>query len=302
VLDSLWHSLLSWYAHNRRDLPWRRTRDPYAILVSEAMLQQTGVERVIAKYHAFLDSLPTLSSLAEAATADVIRLWSGLGYNRRAVWLQRAARVAIERWGRLPPSVEDLLSLPGIGAYTARAVACFAFGAQVAICDTNVRRVLSRLLRAADTRPAAETEMLALAQSLLPPGRAYDWNQALMDLGATICTHSAPRCPLCPVRTLCKAFPMTGTAGRSPAPVVGETRPRWKEAPFAGSRRYYRGRIVEALRRLRPGEGMIISELGAQLKPGFADGDVPWLIGLLLELAADGLVQMPREGAVRLPQ
>lgn len=288
--ETLWNALLTWYAAHQRDLPWRQTRDPYAILISETMLQQTGVERVIPKYHAFLARFPSLRALTDAPAADVIRLWSGLGYNRRAVWLQRAARQALERWGGLPSRIEDLRSLPGIGLYTASAVACFAFGTQVAVNDTNVRRVLARVLLGGAA--TTDARLLALAESVLPPGRAYDWNQALMDLGATICTHDAPRCLICPLQSLCQAFALGQTRIDSALSAVGEGRPRWKEAPFAGSRRYYRGRIVEALRQLKHGDMHTLSSLGPLVKDGFSDAETLWLRGLLEELAADGLVRL----------
>lgn len=294
-------ALLDWYARQRRDLPWRGTRDPYAILVSESMLQQTGVERVIPKFAAFLERFPTLHALAAAPSGDVIRLWSGLGYNRRAVWLQQACRKAIERWGRLPQAIEDLLGLPGIGPYTARAVACFAFGQQVAVCDTNVRRVLSRFAlgeaRAARTAAAA---MQSLADRLLPVGQAYEWNQAVMELGATTCTHAVPRCPVCPLQNWCRAFPLAAQQPRKDLNALAEPRPSWKEEAFIGSRRYYRGRIVESLRRLAPGERLAFGNLGAQVKENYAESDLEWLRQLVSALAADGLAHIEGD-SVSLP-
>ena len=169
-------ALLAWYAHHARDLPWRRTEDPYAILVSEVMLQQTQVERVVPRYLAWLERWPTVTALAEASPADVIRAWQGLGYNRRGLNLHRAARAVAERgW----PS--DLTELPGVGPYTAAAVANFAFGRSVLPVDTNVRRVQERT-----------------GDSFSP--RA---GQALMDLGATICLARIPRCPECPLAEAC---------------------------------------------------------------------------------------------------
>ena len=161
--------LLAWYARSGRDLPWRRTHDPYEILVSEVMLQQTQVARVLPRYSAWLARWPTYGSLAAASTADVLREWQGLGYNRRAVNLQRAARAVVELGG-FPRDVAALERLPGIGPYTARAIACFAFGAQVATPDVNARRVLERATGSPDATP--------------PDGQAYAWNQALFDLGA----------------------------------------------------------------------------------------------------------------------
>jgi len=192
--------LLEWYAAQARDLAWRRTRDPYAILVAEVMLQQTQVDRVIPKWHAWLARFPTLASLAEASRADAIREWQGLGYNLRAVRLHDiACQVVAEYDGQLPRTVDGLLRLKGIGRYTAGAVACFAYEQPVAMVDTNVRRVLSRVF---GLEPGA---VEGTADDLVPAQAAYAWNQALMDLGATICTARAPRCPACPVRTACRS-------------------------------------------------------------------------------------------------
>ncbi len=299
--ETLWHSLLTWYGQNQRDLPWRRTHDPYAILVSETMLQQTGVERVIPMYHAFLAELPTLRALTQAPTADVIRLWAGLGYNRRAVWLQRAARAALERWGGLPSAIDDLLSLPGIGPYTARAVACFTFAAHVPVCDTNIRRVLTRVLHGSAETRLSEKQMLALAKSVLPPERAYDWNQALMDLGATVCTHAAPRCLICPLQAICRAYPAVQTPPPVQAAVTADPKPRWKETRFAGSRRYYRGRIVHYLRQLEPGRAVTLAELGPHIKQDYTEADKAWLEDLVAQLVRDGLAQLNDAGEIALP-
>ena len=197
-------ALLSWFDATGRRLPWRETGDGYAILVSEVMLQQTQVDRVIPVYHAFLRRFPTFESLADAPAAEVIRAWAGMGYNRRALNLQRAAQAVVERHGgALPTDAKALRSLPGVGEYTANALACFAQGGQVAVVDTNVRRVLGRVFH----WPSAPTdrEVAATAERVLPEGKAWAWNQALMDLGATVCTSRRPTCLLCPVRTACRA-------------------------------------------------------------------------------------------------
>jgi len=222
--------LLRWYARHRRDLPWRRTRDPYAILVSEVMLQQTQVERVVPRYARFLRRFPSLRALARAPLAEVLVEWDGLGYPRRARDLHRAARAV----RRLPHEPDGLDALPGVGRYTAGAVACFAFGDPVAFADTNIRRVLGRVLLG---RTATEREATALDAALLPRAAAARWHHALMDLGATVCTARAPRCDACPVRGLCLA------KGREPEP------PRRRRAtPFASSDRRVRGLILRALR------------------------------------------------------
>src|SRR5881296_1586325 len=195
--------LLSWYARHRRRLPWRGARDPYAVLVSETMLQQTLVARVLEFYPRFLARYPTLEDLA-AAPADAVReSWEGLGYYARARNLHQAAREAVKRLsGRLPRRVEELRALPGIGRYTAGAVASLAYGAEVPAVDTNAARVLARAFGVRGGRKSAR-RVWALAAALVPRGRAADWNQALMDLGATYCTARRPRCQDCPVCRRC---------------------------------------------------------------------------------------------------
>jgi A/G-specific adenine glycosylase len=207
--------LLAWYGRHRRSLPWRGVRDPYAVLVSEIMLQQTQVARVAEYWPRFLARYPTLEELA-GAPADAVRdAWAGLGYYARARNLHAAARHVVAALdGRLPSSVEALRGLPGIGRYTAGAVASLAFGAPVAAVDTNADRVLARVLgvRGARRSAARTRRVWHLAQALVPRGRSADWNQALMDLGATICTARAPDCGRCPVRRHCArpaALPLT---------------------------------------------------------------------------------------------
>ena len=202
--------LLTWYAGHRRALPWRETRDPYHILVSEVMLQQTQVERVIPKYHEFLGRYPTLAHLARAETADVTRAWYPLGYNVRPVNLQGIARETLARYaGRLPDDAAALRSMRGIGRYTAGAMLSFAFGRDACIVDTNVRRVLGRILLGPRrlARLRGQKTMWDLSAAVLPAGRAYDWNQALMDFGATWCTARSPRCRPCPMRGFCLSYP-----------------------------------------------------------------------------------------------
>lgn len=202
-LAALQSGLLAWYDANRRDLPWRQTRDPYHILLSEMMLQQTQVPRVLPRYLAWLQRFPTLEALAAAPTADVLREWSGLGYNSRAVRLQAVARhVVAEHGGVMPRDVATLLALPGIGDYTARAVACFAYEQDVPVLDTNVKRVLHRVLVGPDAPKSLlnDRQLWALAEQAVPAGRGYDWNQALMDFGSSVCTARKPACLLCPLR------------------------------------------------------------------------------------------------------
>ena len=265
--------LLRWYGRNARDLPWRRTRDPYAVLVSEVMLQQTQVSRVMPAYVAFLRRFPTLAALAQAPLADVLRTWSGLGYNRRARDLHRIARSYPRA---LPLTREALDALPGVGAYTAGAVVCFSRSESVAFADTNVRRVLGRALLG---RIATEREAVALDEELVPRRRADRWHHALMDLGATVCVARDPRCGVCPIAGTCRSRGRTAHAT-----------PR-RQTSFGSSERRVRGRIVALLGDVN---AMTVSALTARV----GDARVPRLV---LVLAHEGLVEITR-GRVRLPQ
>jgi A/G-specific adenine glycosylase len=202
--------LLSWYGDNRRDLPWRKTSDPYNILVSEIMLQQTQVERVIPKYEEFLQKYPTLEDLAKAPVEEVTQTWYPLGYNIRPVRLHSIAREAVEKYGgKIPDDPDALQSLKGIGRYTAGAVLSFAFGREAPILDTNVRRVLHRVfVGQGDAKGySIQRELWELSEALIPAGKAYDFNQALMDFGAMLCTARKPPCLVCPMNDICRAFP-----------------------------------------------------------------------------------------------
>ncbi len=253
-------AILEWYGREARDLPWRRTADPYAILVSEVMLQQTQVARVLGRYERWLERWPTAAALAAASPAEVLGEWVGLGYNRRALALLRAARVvAGEGW---PPDAAGLRRLPGVGPYTAAAVASFAFGEAVAAVDTNARRVAQRL----GVGPEA----------LLVGGREAQSNQAAMELGALVCTARAARCDRCPVAEMCPS------RGRVPAPA----RPR-RDTPrprFEDTDRWVRGRVVAAL------------AAGAGLPGGVSPERLDRAVAAL---ERDGLVER-EDGAVRL--
>jgi A/G-specific adenine glycosylase len=206
------------------------------------MLQQTQVARVVPRYQAFLASYPDPARCAAAPVGDVVRAWQGLGYNRRAVNLHRCAAVVVDRHeGVVPDRLEDLLALPGIGPYTARAVLAFAYERDVAVVDTNVGRVLARLAG----RPLARNEVQAAADDAVPAGQGWAWNQGLLDLGATVCTARAPACERCPVSGWC-AWGRSGTAG--PDPAVGSAGVSGGQSRFEGSDRQGRGRLVDALR------------------------------------------------------
>jgi A/G-specific adenine glycosylase len=257
-------ALLNWYEAVRRPLPWRFTRDPWALLVSEVMLQQTQAARVVPYFERFLVRFPTPAACAEAPAAQVLAAWSGLGYNRRALALQAAARVvAADGWP------EDLQTLPGVGPYTAAAVASFAWDAQVAAVDTNVRRVIER--RDGVRRPPRALARRAAA--LLPEGRAAAWNQAMMELGATICRPRRPLCGECPLRQ--------GCAG--PDALPPPVRPRAER--FETSDRWARGRLLAAL------------VAGEEPPPLGAAREERALAGL----ERDGLIVRDADGRPRLP-
>ena len=292
-LDAARSRLLRWFAEHGRDLPWRRTRDPWCILVAEVMLHQVQVVRALAFYEAFLERFPTVHALAAAPLAEAIRVWGDLGRYRRVVNLHRAAGLIVaEHGGQVPADVELLRKLPGVGPYTAGAVACFAFEQDVAFADTNIRRVLRRVFVGAEApEPAASTvETGGLAAWAVPAGGGWAWNQALMDLGATVCTARRPGCGRCPVRAHCRAHPTmlasTGTSGQR------RSNPRPADR-YEGSNRYYRGRVLARLREHsmeeRAAEGIPLRDLGGQIRPDFGDDHVPWLRGIVASLAKDGL-------------
>lgn len=235
--------LLTWSGQARRDLPWRRTRDPWAVLVSELMLQQTQVARVLPRYADFLDRFPTPAACAASAPGEVVRHWAGLGYNRRALNLHRAATAVVDRHGgTLPDDLDALLALPGIGPYTARAVLAFAFERDHGVVDTNAARVLARAVAG---RRLAPREAQDLADAQVPPGRAWEHNQAVLDLGATICVRRRPRCEACPLQVEC-AWYRSGLP--DPDPADGSAGVSTPQSRFEGSDRQGRGRLVQALR------------------------------------------------------
>ncbi|WP_322795723.1 A/G-specific adenine glycosylase [Tepidiforma sp.] len=277
-------ALAAWYADNgRHTLPWRHTRNPYAVLVSEVMLQQTQVERVLPYYTAWLERWPDFAALAAASPAAVITAWSGLGYNRRARALQAAACIVVERHGgQLPADPAQLRTIPGIGPYTAAALCSFAFDQPVPVVDTNIARVLARAClgapAAASVRPRAIHDAAA---ALLPPCGARDHNLALMDLGATVCAARNPGCSACPLAEHC-AWRRLGC----PPPTAAPRRP----APrFETTARYARGRIIERLR----GGPATKPELAAMLPPAHRTR----LGEYLAALERDGLVEpLPGDG------
>ena len=205
------HRLLSWYRRHGRDLPWRKTDDPYHILVSEIMLQQTQVDRVLPKYAEWLDKYPSMAVLASAPEQEVTRTWYPLGYNVRPRRLQMIAREAVANYGgELPSDEATLRSFKGIGAYTAGAIRSFAFRERAAILDTNVARVLFRVfIGKGDAKSHAMTKHLWIVSAALIPRDVFDFNQALMDFGAMVCVARKPKCLVCPMAKSCRAYPVT---------------------------------------------------------------------------------------------
>jgi A/G-specific adenine glycosylase len=216
--------LLDWFAANSRDLPWRRTYDPYAVWISEIMAQQTQMDRVVTYFNRFMTQFPNVAALADADENMVLKAWEGLGYYSRARNLLAAARrIMAEHGGRFPAQLEDIRALPGIGDYTAGAIASVAYNSDAVAVDANVLRVLARIfdIDSPVKEPAGKARVLALARSLLPAGRARDFNQALMELGALVCRPKSPDCPSCPVREVCQAKHLGIVADR---PVLTKTK------------------------------------------------------------------------------
>lgn len=275
--ETVRRQLLRWYTQHKRDLPWRQTRDPYRILVSEVMLQQTQVDRVIPKYRAWLKSFPTVQSLARAPLRQVLKLWSGLGYNNRAIRLRQTARtVASKHDGKLPQSRQSLEALPGIGGYTAGAVMSFAFKKPVGLVETNIRRVTGRVwygLKSAD-----EKTIQARAEKNVPRKNPDLWHHALMDLGAMVCVSRRPKCEQCPLQTACRAYPQILTESKKP---IAPARP-----PFTSTDRYWRGQIIKTL--IHSGQ-LTIKKLQQQL-PAPRPLPLSRLQRLVRDLLATGLV------------
>ncbi|HTS95084.1 MAG TPA: A/G-specific adenine glycosylase [Streptosporangiaceae bacterium] len=280
--------VLRWYAAHARDLPWRRPdATAWSVLVSEIMLQQTPVARVLPAHGAWLRRWPAPPALAAAAPGDAVRQWGRLGYPRRALWLHAAARIVTdEHAGQVPASVEALRGLPGVGSYTAAAVASFAYGQRHAVLDTNVRRVLARLVRGEDLPPRSTSAAeVRLAESLLPaaPDRAARWSVAVMELGALVCTSARPACACCPVARQC--------AWRRAGHPAGPARPA---APrYEGSDRECRGRLLAVL---RAAAGPV-----PQARLDAAWPDRPQRARALRALLADGLAVAPGPGTYALP-
>ena len=267
---------LDWYESNGRDLAFRRTADPWSVLVSEVMAQQTQAARAAEAWGSFIKAYPNPASLAAASIADVIRAWRGLGYNRRAVALRAAAiRIVEEHGGVVPDSLEALVVLPGIGPYTARAVLAIAFGRPVAALDTNIRRVLDR---AVGPLPDAPVALQVAADGWVPADRPAAWTHALMDIGATICRKRDPRCGACPLRTLCRFAEEDGP------PAAPSRRGAARPPAFESTNRWLRGRILDRLRDAEPEAWVILdAPLGRH--------DMDAIDGALAALASEGFLE-----------
>ncbi len=257
------------------------------------MLQQTQVSRVLEKYSLFLSEFPTLHSLARARRSDVIRIWRGMGYNNRAVRLHRLAHTIVHSsGGTLPQTEQELMDLPGIGRYTARAIMSSAFALPVPVVDVNIQRFFSRVFWSmrtlTDMRPLRDVEEHALKH--FPQRNGYQWNQALMDLGATVCTARTPQCDACPVALQCRSR----TGMKRVAPALKRSEPSFYGVP----ERIHRGRIIEHLRGLRNGHSLPLPQLGKAVLPHFSDRNMKWLRRILGQLERDGLVRVRDDGTV----
>lgn len=272
--DRIASGLIEWGSGSLRDLPWRRTNNAWHVLVSEVMLQQTSVARVLPKYEAFIDEFPTPGHMANAPLGDALALWSGLGYPRRCRNLRDTA-IVLERdfGGTMPSTLDELLALPGIGQYTARAILAFAHRQDVAVVDVNVSRVLSRL----EGEPLRARALQQLADQLVPEGLGWDWNQVMMDFGARHCTVRTPQCSVCPVKKQCAWHGV----GEDPAPLsAGASKP---QAKFEGSDRQARGRAMRAV-----GDG--ISTQAGIIRAMCLEHDVERAKKLLDALVSEGLI------------
>lgn len=285
--------LQRWYRQHARDLPWRQTSDPYAILVSEIMLQQTQVDRVIEKYHEWLRLFPTVEQLANAPQKTVIAAWQGLGYNRRALYLQKAAQMIVQEMnGDFPSTAEELQKLPGVGPYTAGAVASFAFHQETPILDTNVKRVIGRIfLGYKQLAKTTDTNLWELSHALLPRKKAvYTFNQALMDFGAMVCTQKKPKCSVCPFQKICASYPAIQNAKPTELQL-----PKVQEALYFGQpRRIWRGKILRYLH-TRPHTKATVTQIGKAIQEDFSADRLPWLHSVIQTLEKDGIVKQKNQ-------
>ncbi len=274
--------ILAWYrANGRHDLPWRATDDLYAIVVSEIMLQQTNVPKVIPRYRAFLQQFPSWEKLATAPTSAVLQAWQGLGYNRRALYLQKLAQAVVQKYdGALPTDPEQLMALPGIGPYTSRAVLIFGQNQDIVATDVNIARVVRRwhgLMEWVSAKQQAKE-----VGRFVPHGKSRAWHSAMMDFASAICTKRNPQCAACPVAKLCKSYPTPKDAIK-----IRRVEPGRSEYGRHIPRRIFRGRIVEVLR----GGKKTTLQLGPLVKKDWHTVDGAWLKEILAGLATEGMIE-----------
>lgn len=303
---SVQHALMRWFRVHQRDLPWRHTKQPYKILVSEIMLQQTQVDRVIPKYRAFLKRFPTVQALARATPRDVLLAWEGMGYNRRALYLRHAAQEIVAKHnGKVPGDPAVLQTLPGIGAYTAAAVATFSSGVPHALADVNVRRVVGRVMLGVSKQPWNESRLWRAIEQTTPRQNILGmesvwWGHAVMDFGALVC-KAKPRCDTCPLQRQCEAYPyfervraQEGKRARGSVLSRARTLSRSDARPVPD--RIYRGKILQLIRERdpRPLSLRAVSSVLTDISPAH-------LRRLIRGLQSDGLLAMAKRGAVSLP-
>ena len=275
--------MIQWYRSKGRALPWRNTRDPYAVFIAEIMLQQTQVNRVIPKWYSFLSLYPNWASLASAPPAGLIRQWVGLGYNNRVIRARKTAQIVQKQYhGRLPSAPELLEALPGIGKYTSAAIQCFAFGKSVPVVDVNVNRVLTRFYGITTTQKP--THIRELANQALPKKDTYEWNQALMDIGASICKAKTINCTICPLTKSCS----TSSAGTTPVIFPSNA----SQGKYLGSNRYFRGRILNLLKLHMQNRKLGIDQLSTALQQHTSDDNMEQIKKALQGLQRDELVDL----------
>ncbi len=293
--------LLQWYSVNKRDLPWRKTTDPYSIVVSEFMLQQTQVSRVIEKYREFLTQFPTIQSLAAASSGEVIKAWSGLGYNRRALLLHRFAQEVVTQYnGIIPSSPIELRLLPGAGAYMAGSIASFAFNLPVPAVDVNVRRIFCRYFNGKDQGAPLdkreEEKLFSLVKDHIPENRSADFHNALMDFASLVCTRDASHCSSCPLRSSCAFSSLYETQKEKVLYVMEKKKEKgvYENGKFIPNR-IFRGRIVEFVRKSEHSR-ISLSVFGKMIKEDFSIQDEDWLLQLCKALEKDHLLSFTVDG------
>lgn len=304
-LKTFSNRLLRWYRKSGRDLPWRHTHDPYRILISEIMLQQTQVTTVIERYQRWLKRFPTITSLAKAPTAEVLQEWAGLGYNRRALALQQIAqRVMTEYDGQFPTTIDELKSFKGIGDYTAHAIASFALQQRVPLVDTNIKRVLGRVFfgyQQLEKMRDAHGEFWALSKQITDRTTSpYNFNQGMMDFGALICIAKKPKCETCPMQSICKSYPDILAAN----PEQLRVKKKSNEPLYYGQpRRIWRGRILQYLN--TQSKATTLQAIGRHIQTDWQDNRLEWLEAVVATMVKDGLVsyqQSHQHSKVTLPQ